>query len=336
MTHSLDGEEKILGEQMKEISHRFVETNSIQMHIAEKGKGPLVILCHGFPELWYSWRHQLVALGEAGFHAVAPDQRGYGQTDRPDPIEAYNIFQLAGDMVGLVKALGEEKAFIIGHDWGAVVAWHCALLRADIFPAIIALSVPFIPRSGGKTPPTEIMKKMSGEQVFYQVYFQEPGRAEADMEADIRRTMRMTLYSLSGAPPPEKRWRFMLSKSERATDASSMPDVLPPWLTEQEVDYFTGEFQRTGFRGGLNWYRNIDRNWEMTPFLDGAKVGQPALFVAGEVDPVITLYRKAYDTLEKNVINLKRKVLMPGVGHWVNQERSVEVNDLIIKFLKAW
>ncbi len=320
---------------MQEVSHRFVETNNIRMHIAEKGKGPLVIMCHGFPESWYTWRQQLVALGEAGFHVVAPDQRGYGQTDGPEPIEAYNIFQLTGDMVGLVKALGEEKAFIIGHDWGAVVAWHCALLRPDIFPAVIALSVPFLPRLAGKTPPTEIMKKMSGEQVFYQVYFQEPGRAEADLEADVRRTMRMTLYSLSGNPPPGKRWRFMLSKSEKATDASSMPDTLPPWMTEQDVDYFAGEFQRAGFRGGLNWYRNIDRNWEMTPFLDGAKVRQPALFVAGEVDPVITMYRKAYDALGKNVLQLMGKILIPGIGHWVNQERPEQVNELIIKFLKA-
>jgi len=320
---------------MEGIAHRFIETINLRMHIAEKGKGPLVIMCHGFPELWYTWRHQLVALGEAGFHAVAPDQRGYGQTDRPTSIEAYHILNLVGDIVGLVKALGEEKAFIIGHDWGAVVTWHCALLRPDIFPAAIALSVPFLPRSGGKTLPTEIMKKMSGEQVFYQVYFQEPGRAEADMEADVGRTMLMTLYSLSGNPPPEKRWRFMLNRSEKALDASSMPDALPPWLTEQDVDYFAREFQRTGFRGGLNWYRNIDRNWEMTPFLDGARVHQPALFVAGEVDPVIALYRKAYNNLDENVLHLRGKILIPGVGHWVNQERPEEVNKLIIKFLNA-
>jgi len=319
---------------MEEITHRFVETNGIRMHIAEKGKGPLVILCHGFPELWYTWRHQLVALAEAGFHGVAPDQRGYGQTDQPEPIEAYHILNLVGDIVWLVKALGEEKAFLIGHDWGANVAWHCVLLRPDLFPAVVALSVPFLPRLGGKIPPTEIMKKMSGEQVFYQVYFQEPGRAEAGMETDVRRTMRMTLYSLSGNPPPEKRWRFMLDKSEKALDAYSLPEALPSWLTEEDVDYFTGEFKRTGFRGGLNWYRNIDRNWELTSFLEGARIYPPALFVAGEVDPVIKMYRKAYDTLEKNVLQLKGKILIPGAGHWVNQERPAEVNKLILEFLK--
>ena len=319
---------------MEEITHRFVETNGIRMHIAEKGKGPLVILCHGFPELWYTWRHQLVALAEAGFHGVAPDQRGYGQTDQPEPIEAYHILNLVGDIVWLVKALGEEKAFLIGHDWGANVAWHCVLLRPDLFPAVVALSVPFLPRVGGKIPPTEIMKKMSGEQVFYQVYFQEPGRAEAGMETDVRGTMRMTLSSLSGNPPPEKRWRFMLDKSEKALDAYSLPEALPAWLTEKDVDYFTREFKRTGFRGGLNWYRNIDRNWELTSFLEGARIYPPALFVAGEVDPVIKMYRKAYDTLEKNVLQLKGKILIPGAGHWVNQERPAEVNKLILEFLK--
>ena len=155
------------------------------------------------------------------------------------------------------------------------------------------------------------------------------------MEADARKTMEKTLYSLSGDVPPEKRWRFMLKNSEKASDVSSKPETLPPWLTKEDIDFFAGEFQRTGFRGGLNWYRNIDRNWELTPFLEGAKIRQPALFAAGELDPVITMYRKAYDHLEKNVINLHQNILIPGVGHWVNQERAAEVNQLIIQFLKA-
>ncbi len=155
------------------------------------------------------------------------------------------------------------------------------------------------------------------------------------MEIDVRRTMRITLYSLSGNPPSEKRWRFMLDKSEKALDASSLPEALPSWLTEKDIDYFTSEFKRTGFRGGLNWYRNIDRNWELTSFLEGAQIYLPALFVAGEVDPVIKMYRKAYDTLEKNVLQLKGKILIPGVGHWVNQERPAEVNKLILEFLKS-
>ncbi|MEH1891482.1 MAG: alpha/beta hydrolase [Nostoc sp.] len=315
------------------ITHRFIETNGIKMHIAEQGQGPLVILCHGFPECWYSWRHQLSALAQAGFHAVAPDQRGYGQTSIPEPIEAYHIFQLVGDIVGLVHALGEEQAIIVGHDWGAPVAWYCALLRPDIFHAISLLSVPYQPRSWSDIRPTEAMKLMAGEQEFYQLYFQEPGKAEAELESDVRATIRSILYSASGDPPPEKRWRFLFSKSEKPINTSYASEQLPAWLTDQDIDFFTSEFERTGFRGGLNWYRNIDRIWELTPFLYGAKLHQPTLFVAGEVDAVITMYREAFDTLEENVPNLRQKVLLPKAGHWIQQERPVEVNRLLIEFL---
>lgn len=320
---------------MGKILHRFVETNGIRMHIAEQGTGPLVVLCHGFPELWYSWRHQLPALAEAGFHAVAPDQRGYGQTDRPEPIEAYDIFRLAGDIVGLVQALGEEQAVIAGHDWGAPVAWHCALLRPDIFRAVILLSVPYLPRSAFDVRPTEAMKWMAGENEFYQLYFQEPGRAEAELDADVRRTLRTFLYSASGDAPPEKRWRFIFPKSQKFLDTATDPERLPPWLTEEDLDAFSREFERTGFRGGLNWYRNIDRMWELTPFLNGARLSQPALFVAGEADAVITMYRQAFDTLEENAPGLRKKVVLPGAGHWVQQERPAEVNELLLEFLRG-
>jgi len=318
-----------------EANHRMVDTNGIKMHIAEQGQGPLVIMCHGFPELGYSWRHQLPALAEAGFHAVAPDQRGYGQTDCPEPIEAYNIFELVGDIVGLVHALGEEKAVIVGHDWGAPVAYNCALLRPDIFHALILLSVPYSPRSWGSIRPTEAMKNMAGDNQFYIVYFQKPGRVEKELEADVRETMVKALYSLSGDPPPEKRWNFLFSKNQKFVDTVYMPDTLPEWLTEKDIDVFTEGFKRTGFRGGVNWYRNIDRNWELTPFLSEAKIHQPSLFIAGELDGVIVMSRAAFDNLESGVPNLKQKILVPGAGHWVQQERPQEVNDALIDFLKA-
>jgi pimeloyl-ACP methyl ester carboxylesterase len=318
---------------MAEVNPRFIETNGIRMHIAEQGEGPLVVLCHGFPECWYSWRHQIPALAEAGYHAVAPDQRGYGQTDRPAPIDAYNIFQLTGDIVGLVHALGEEQAVIVGHDWGAPVAWHCALLRPDMFRAVTLLSVPYVPRSWKDIRPTEAMQRMAGDQQFYQLYFQEPGKAEAELEADVRQTMRMFLYSASGDPLPEKRWRFLFSKAETLLDTGSQPDILPAWLTEHDIDYFTREFERTGFRGGLNWYRNIDARWAQTPFLTGAKLHQPALFVAGAADAVIAMRRAAFDSLEEAVPNLTKKVLLPGAGHWIQQERPTEVNQLLLEFL---
>jgi len=318
-----------------EANHRTVDTNGIKMHIAEQGQGPLVIMCHGFPELGYSWRHQLPALAEAGFHAVAPDQRGYGQTDCPEAIEAYNILQLVGDIVGLVHTLGEEKAVIVGHDWGAPVAYNCALLRPDIFHALILLSVPYSPRSWGSTRPTEAMKNMAGDNQFYIVYFQKPGRVEKELEADVRETMVKTLYSLSGDPPPEKRWNFLFGKDQKFVDTVYMPDTLPEWLTEKDIDVFTEGFKRTGFRGGVNWYRNIDRNWELTPFLSGAKIHQPSLFIAGELDGVIVMSRAAFDNLESAVPDLKQKILVPGAGHWVQQERPQEVNDALIEFLKS-
>ncbi len=316
-------------------TQRLIETNGIKMRIAEQGKGPLIIMCHGFPELGYSWRHQLPALAGAGYHAVAPDQRGYGKTDCPEAIEAYNILQLVGDIVGLVHALGEEKAVIIGHDWGAPVAFHCALLRPDIFHSLILLSVPFSPRSWGGIKPTEAMKKMAGEKhEFYIVYFQEPGRVEKELEVDVRKTMVQALYTLSGDPPPGKRWNFLFDKGQRFVDSVHMPDTLPNWLTEEDVDFFTEAFQRTGFRGGVNWYRNIDRNWELTPFLSGAKIHQPSLFIAGELDGVIAMSRGAFNHLEKNMPNLKQKILIPGAGHWIQQERPQEVNELLVEFLK--
>ena len=321
---------------MENITHRFIETNGIRMRIAERGEGPLVVLCHGFPELWYSWRYQMVALSKAGFHAVAPDQRGYGQTDRPAQIEAYDIFQLTGDIVGLVNALGEDRAIIVGHDWGSVVAYHCALFRPDLFHAVALLSVPFLPQVGGNLPPTEIMKKIYGPDVFYQVYFQDPGKAEAEMEADMRHTFLGTLYSLSGSAPPEKRWRYVYRRSEKLLDTYFLPERMPGWLAEKDLQYFVHEFQQTGFRGGLNWYRNIDRNWKSTPFLAGATLRQPTFFIAGEVDPVLKMYRKPVESLERNVPNLKGKFILPGAGHWVNQERPGEVNQLLIPFLKSF
>ena len=303
------------------------------MHIAEAGEGALVVLCHGYPELWYSWRHQLKALAEAGYHIVAPDQRGFGQTDRPERIEDYNILQLSGDIVGLIHALGETEAVIVGHDWGSEVARHCALLRPDIFRGVVLLSVPYRQRSWSDIRPTVAMKQMAGEKQFYQLYFQEPGKAERELEADVRKTMLMSLYKGSGDAPPDKRWRFLFDKSETLLDTGTVPETLPAWLTEADLDFYTQEFQGTGFRGGLNWYRNIDRNWELTPFLSGAKIRQPSLFIAGDLDGVVTIYRQAFDNLEQTMPGLTKKVLLPGAGHWIQQERPNEVNELLIEFL---
>ena len=268
---------------MSDFIHRSIETNGINMHVVEQGQGPLVIMCHGWPESWYSWRHQLSALADAGFRAVAPDQRGYGQTDKPEAIEAYDMFQLTGD--------------IVGHDWGAGVAWHCALLRPDIFHALGLLSVPYMPRPAGTMRATDALRQMAGDQEFYQLYFQEPGKAEAELEANVRESMLAILYSISGTPPPEHRWRFLFGKDERFLDSVVVPDTLPPWLTEEDLDFFTKEFEHSGFRGGLNWYRNIDRMVEGTPFLIGARIQQPTLYVAGELDAVLLTHAEYVQAL---------------------------------------
>jgi pimeloyl-ACP methyl ester carboxylesterase len=316
-----------------EISHRMVETNGIHMHIAEQGEGPLIVLCHGFPESWYSWRHQLPALAAAGFHAVAPDMRGYGQTDRPDAIDQYTLFHLVGDIVGLLDALGEEKAVIAGHDWGAPVAWHAAQWRLDRFRAVIGLSVPFRPRGAGR--PTTIMPQTE-DAIFYQLYFQEPGVAEAEFERDPRLTLHSLLYWGSGDAPRGERRLGMVPKGGGFLGGRPVP-ILPPWLTESDLDFYAAEFARTGFRGGLNWYRNIDRNWELTASFAGKTIDVPALYVAGERDLVVSFpgMDQLIPNLTRFVPKLRQTIMLPDCGHWTQQERSAEVNAAMIDFLKS-
>ncbi len=274
---------------MSEPTQRIVETNGIRLNIAEAGNGPLVLLCHGFPESWYSWRHQLAALAAAGFHAVAPDMRGYGKSDQPAAIDQYTLLHLAGDMVGLLDALEAPTAVIAGHDWGAPVAWHAALFRPNRFRAVIGLSVPFRPR--GKVRPTSVMPQTADAQ-FYQLYFQEPGVAEADLERDPRATLRNMLYGVSGDAPRGGSASAgasvaMVPRHGGFMRGTPVPATLPEWLDERDVDFYAAEFRRTGFRGGLNWYRNIDRNWELLAPFAGAKVTVPALYIAGDRDLVV-------------------------------------------------
>ena len=319
---------------MAELQHKFAATNGIKMHYVEQGAGPLVVLCHGWPESWYSWRHQIPALASAGFRVVAPDQRGYGRTDRPEAIEAYNIFYLAGDIVGMVRALGESQAIIVGHDWGAPVAWHCALLRPDIFRAVGLLSVPFLPR--GPIRPSDGMKALEGKKNwFYQNYFQEPGRVEKELDEDPRRSMLMMMYSASGDAPPTERWNFLFPRSQSFLESGTVPGRLPGWLSEEDLDFFSAEFTNSGFRGGINWYRNIDRNWELTGFLDGLKLTQPSVFAAGEHDVVLAMYPDAAKVVDFSMPNCRKKMIIPGAGHWLQQERPAEINDLLVEFAKS-
>jgi pimeloyl-ACP methyl ester carboxylesterase len=318
---------------MAGVKQRVVETNGIRMHLAEEGDGPLVVLCHGFPESWYSWRHQLRALAAAGFHAVAPDMRGYGRTDRPDAIDAYTLLHLVGDMIGLLDTLGAETAVIAGHDWGAPVAWHAALLRPDRFRGVIGLSVPYRPR--GPVRPTTAMPQ-GDDALFYQLYFQTPGLAEAELERDVRLTTRSVLYSGSGDAPVDAAAIAMVPRSGGFLSGMRNPASLPPWLAEADVDFYAGEFERGGYRGGLNWYRNMDRNWELMAPFAGARVAIPALYLVGDRD--LVLHFRGMDQLVANlssfVPKLQETILLPGCGHWTQQERASEVNAAMIDFLR--
>ncbi|MGD0118969.1 MAG: alpha/beta hydrolase [Candidatus Binatus sp.] len=317
---------------MEDFSHRFVETNGIRMHYAEHGEGPMVLLCHGFPESWYSWRHQLRALGDAGFHAVAPDMRGYGQTDRPKEVEAYDIFQLTGDLVGLVNAVGGgAPAVIVGHDWGAWVTQAAALFRPDLFRAVALLSVPFLPRE--PISPTAWEQQKYPGKIFYQQIFRSPG-TEQIFEANVRESIVGGLYSASGEPPVEERWKFAIDPKDMASLAAP-PSKKPSFVTDEDIEFFVNEFKRSGFAGGLNYYRNVDRNWALTSFLDGAKLLQPTLFVAGDRDGVLGFWGEEVDGMDRNVPNLVKKVILPGAGHWTQQERPAEVNRLLLEFLQG-
>lgn len=320
-----------------DVSHRLVDANGVRLHVAECGSGPLVILCHGFPESWYSWRHQLSALADAGFHAVAPDMRGYGQSDRPEEIERYTLLHLIADMVALADAMRAESAVIAGHDWGAPVAWHAGLLRPDRFRAVIGLSVPFRPR--GTARPTSVMPQNEREQ-FYQLYFQAPGVAEAELQADVRRSIRTILIAASGDTPfsgaaPAIHPIAMVPRSGGILTRWKDQQALPSWLSETDVEFYTTEFARTGFRGGLNWYRNIDRNWELLAPFSGLKVGVPAMFIAGDRDLVVNFPggRELLANMRTSVPQLWRSILLPGCGHWTQQERASEVSSAMIEFL---
>jgi len=322
------------GQTISEPTQRLIETNDIRLNIAEQGQGPLVLLCHGFPETRYSWRHQLGALATAGFHAVAPDMRGYGKSDRPDAIDQYTIFHLVGDMVGLLDALQAPTAVIVGHDWGATVAWHAALLRPDRFRAVVGLSVPPWPRS--KVAPTSLMPR-TAEAQFYQLYFQEPGVAEAELERDPRWSLRNMLYGGSGDAPRGGVDIGMVPRGGGFLRGPGAPATLPAWLSESDVDVYAAEFQRSGFRGALNWYRNIDRNWQLMAPFAGARVTVPALYVAGDRDMVVAFpgVDRLLANLERFVPSLRGTLMLPGCGHWTQQERPTEVTVALLDFLRS-
>ena len=317
---------------MAEPNLRYIESNGIRMRIAEMGEGPLVLLIHGWPESWYSWRHQLPALAKAGYHAVAPDMRGYGKTDKPEAVEDYDNEHTTADVVGIIDALGEETAIIVGHDWGALVAWDCLLLHPDRFSALVAMSVPY----SGRAPasPVSSWKTAFADNFFYILYFQEMGVAEAEFDADPRGILSRLYLS-----PDSPRKPAVVTDPKRAAGGwiprLGEPKGLPDWLTQEDLDYYVNEFTEAGFRGGINYYRNFHRNWENTPELAGAKIEQPVLFIAGEKDQVIAgaSAGQLKGAMSKVATDLRGVTLIPKVGHWAQQENAEETNAALIAFL---
>ncbi len=290
---------------------RTVQTNGIELNVVDEGEGPLVVLCHGFPELAYSWRHQVPALTVAGYRVLAPDMRGFGRSSAPRAVEAYDVTTLCADMTGLLDELDQQQAIFVGHDWGANVVWQLAVLAPERVRAVAGLSVPFVPRA--PAAPIPIMRRHLGED-FYIVWFQKPGVADEALGRDVRRTL-----------TTNRQWT-----ADWALEDGSEPR-LPPWLSEQELAVYVEAFERTGFTGGLNWYRNIDRNWELTESVAERRVEQPAMFLTGELD-MVRRFMPA-EAMRGWVSDLRAEIVVTGAGHWVQQQAPDEVNAALLEFL---
>jgi pimeloyl-ACP methyl ester carboxylesterase len=319
--------------------HAQVEANGISIHTVSMGEGPLVVFCHGFPESWYSWRHQLPAVAAAGFRAVAMDMRGYGKTSAPGAVDAYSMSHLVGDVVGVVNAVGAEQAVVVGHDWGAPVAWYSTLMRPDLFRAVAALSVPYIPPFSlpeGLTM-NDLMRAGAGDREFYRLFFQEPGVAEADLEFDVDRSVRGFLYSISGDIVTDgihpTGWDGHFPAGQGMAEQLVVPATLPSWLTEDDVAFYVAELSASGFRGGLNWYRNINALPAVLGPFAGRVIEAPVLYLAGEYDLIAGNTPEAIAALPSAVPGLRSLQILPGAGHWLQQERPQEVNAALVDFL---
>lgn len=303
-----------LVDEWKRLGSTVVPANGIELNVVEHGAGAPVVFCHGFPELGFSWRHQVFAVAEAGFRTLTPDMRGYGGSSRPEAVDEYDMLTICDDLVGLLDAYGLEDAVFVGHDWGASVVWHLARQYPDRVRAVAGLSVPATPRSSG--PPTAIMRARLGED-FYMIWFQEPGVADPVLNADVRRILLQD---------------GVMSAKTFLNTSDPLPP-LPEWVSEAEFEYYVEAFTATGFTGGLNYYRNLDRTWERTAHLEGVKIAQPSLFIAGSADPVIQF--TPLHKMSALLSDLRETVILEGAGHWIQQQRPEEVNAALIDFLRG-
>ncbi|KAF9622192.1 hypothetical protein IFM89_030050 [Coptis chinensis] len=338
---------------MEGIKHSMVHVNGINMHIAEKGEGPVVLFLHGFPELWYSWRHQIVGLAAKGYRAIAPDLRGYGDTDAPPSVNSYTVLHIVGDLVALIDSLGIDQVFLVGHDWGAVIAWYFCLFRPDRIKALVNMSVTFRPRHPSRKP-VESLRAMLGED-YYICRFQEPGVAEMEFASVGTAAMIKKFLTIRATGA------LRVPKETGFGGSFPAPDTLPSWLSEEDINYYAKKFEEKGFTGGLNYYRALDlvyidayapntlnviegpiawRNWELTAAWTGVQVKVPVKFIVGDQDLTYTTPGvKEYihgGGFKRDVPFLEELVVMEGVGHFINQEKPDEVTahtyDFIQKF----
>lgn len=309
---------------------RTISTNGGDLHVVDEGTGPPVILAHGFPETSYSWRHQIPALAEAGYRAVAPDGRGYGRSSRPDAVEDYDIEHLNDDLLGVLDDLGHEKGVFVGHDWGAIAVWALALRAPERVAGVVGMSVPFIPR--GEHPPTETMRHVFADNFFYMLYFQEPGVADANLAADVEHTMRGMLLGLTPGAGDDPT-AFFAGDDRGFAERLPVVEGEPDWINRAEIDRYVETFEETGFTGGLNWYRNLDRNWELMAPHAGAKVQPPAAFVGGVDDPVLMM--TPLSTMDGWLTDPRGVTVVEGAGHWVQQEKPAETNAALLAFLRG-
>lgn len=323
---------------MEGIVHKTVEVNGINMHVAEKGDGPVVLFLHGFPELWYSWRHQILSLSSRGYRAVAPDLRGYGDTDAPSSISSYTCFQLVGDIVALMDSLGVDQVFLVAHDWGAILGWYLCLFRPERVRAYVCLSVPFRPFLGRspKVRTVDAFHALFGDD-YYICRFQEPGKMEAELaRAGTSYVMKNILTTRQTGPP-------ILPKGEYGTGFNpNTPEDLPSWLTKEDLAYYVSKFDKTGFTGGLNYYRNLNLDWELTSPWNGVGISDkiPVRFITGDVDLVYTSAgMKKYihgGGFKKDVPSLEEVFVQKGVAHFNNQEAAEDTSNLIYDFISKF
>jgi epoxide hydrolase A/B len=317
-----------------EVRSRVAAVNGVSLDVLEAGPddGPVVILAHGFPESSWSWRHQLPALADAGWHVLAPDQRGYGRSSRPVDVADYGSQHLSADLIGLLDETGQEQAVVVGHDWGALILWDLVRLHPSRVRAAVGVSVPFVE---WPAPPTALFRQVYGDRFFYILYFQPVGPAEKELEADPRQTLRQVLWAGSAAGAD-------LAVQDRPAEGSGFldgaadiewPSDLPAWLTAEDLDRYTEAFEASGFFGPLSYYRNLDANYERLKDIPLSVVSMPVFFIAGEHDVVLRFDPGGVDRMARTLPDFRGSVIIPGVGHWTQQEAPATFNDALLGFL---